>query len=431
MNFARFNHILIPGTKDGRDQLRRTWVARVLFEPIARTYFALSDEGRALAVFMVLAGFAGLDVERSQSHLLWALLFSLLVASLLVRPLFALRSVRIRVEGPERMMAGEPARFVVTLENRGALAHDSLRIERPLLPWDGSWKGPRPRLPRLRPGEKRSVTASARFLARGPHHIDAFTASAFVPLRLALGPRVVSSGTRFTVVPRIARVASLRLPLSPRYQQGGVALASVTGEALELVGVRPYRPGDRIRDLHAKTWARTGEPAVRSYQQEYFSRIGVVLDTDGTDHDEERLEAAISLAAGIIAHLSRGEALIDLLVTGGRIYPLTVGRSLGHLDQALDHLASVEPGPRLSASELLERLRPHLARLSGVVAVFQAFDPERAALAEKIETTGVGCRAILVTGRTRTGPDALPGAVTPISIDDVRSACEGERSLAL
>ena len=108
-----------------------------------------------------------------------------------------------------------------------------------------------------------------------------------------------------------------------------------------------------VRDLHAKTWARTGEPVVRKYQQEYFSRVGVILDTDLPGRDEEKFEAAISLAAGMIANLSRGEALIDLLVTGDRLHPLTVGRSLGHLDQALDHLACVEPGPPFSAAGLM------------------------------------------------------------------------------
>ncbi len=431
MNFARFNHILIPDTKGERDRLRRTWVSRVLFEPIARTYSALSEEGRALVIFTAIAGFAGLDVERSQTHLLWSLLFSLLVGSLLVRRLFTLREVRIRVDGPERVMAGEQAHFVVSLENAGERAHHSVRVERPMLPWDGSWTGPRPAVALLEGGKKRAVTTTARFLARGPHHIDSFAAAALVPLRLVVGPRVVSRGTRFTVVPRIAKVERVRLPLSPRYQPGGVALASLTGEAVELVGVRPYQPGDRIRDLHAKTWARTGVPAVRKYQQEYFSRIGVILDTDATAHDEQKLEAAISLAAGLIAQLSRGEALIDLLVTGDKLHPLTVGRSLGHLDQALDHLACVVPGPRFDSAKLLALLRPHLSRLSSMVAVLQTWDPERSALVQQIEATGVGCRAILVSGPKDSVPDALPDGTGTLSIDDVQKACEGARSLAL
>ncbi len=111
------------------------------------------------------------------------------------------------------------------------------------------------------------------------------------------------------VIPRIADVKRLRTPMGQRYQPGGVALASKTGESMELLGVRPYRAGDRVRDLHVRGWARTGKPVVREYQQEYFSRIGVVVDTDGAAGTPAQLEAAISLAAGAVAQLSRGEAL--------------------------------------------------------------------------------------------------------------------------
>src|SRR5690606_26014556 len=119
------------------------------------------------------------------------------------------------------------------------------------------------------------------------------------------------------------------------------------------------RPGDAVRDLHARSWARTGVPVVREYQQEYFTRVGVVLDTD--IEDAERLEAAVELAAGVIAHLSRGEALVDVLVVGDRVHELLVGRSLGYLDQALELLATVERGPRFRADDLLRQLHPHLA----------------------------------------------------------------------
>jgi uncharacterized protein (DUF58 family) len=409
VNYARLNHILIPTTKDERDRFRRSRWSKWLFGPLAATYFSLSTEGRLLLLFAMVAGFAGLDVERSQSHVLWAILTSVILASIAVRRLFTLDGVRLRVVGPDRVTVGEPARFRVTLENRGPRVHHTLQIVRPFLPWDGKWQMAAPQLAELPAGERRTVEAKARFEARGPHHIDSFSAAALVPLSLALGKGIDSTGTRFTVIPQLARVQRIALPISPRYQPGGVALASITGESMELLGVRPYRDGDRIRDLHAVTWARTGAPAVREYQQEYFSRVGVVLDTDIARAGEEALEAAISLAAGIIARLSRGEALIDLLVTGNQLHPLTLGRSLGHLDQALDHLACVEPGPVFDSQLVAGLLRSHLARLSSVVFVALWWDERRRALAHAIREGGVGC-STLVVADTDAGGDAREGA---------------------
>jgi uncharacterized protein (DUF58 family) len=179
-----------------------------------------------------------------------------------------------------------------------------------------------------------------------------------------------------------------------RHQPGGVALASKSGEAMDLLGVRPYRPGDPVRDLHARSWARTGIPVVREYQQEYFTRVGVVLDSDIAD--PERLEAAVELAAGVIAHLSRGEALVDVLVVGDRVHELTVGRSLGYLDQALDMLATVERGPKVDAAALMRRLEPYLERLSSVVVIALAEGEERLAVQRGIEGRGISCTTLVV-----------------------------------
>ena len=431
MNLARLNHILIPATKSERDRLRRTRFGRIVSDPVTKTYYALSKEGRALFLFTAIAGFAGLDVMRSQNSTLWALLFSLIVASLAVRRLFGLRGVSIRVVGPERVMAGEEARFEVCLENRSDRARHSVRLDGPFLPWDGSWRSPAPSIQDLPPGESRRATLVARFDARGAHEIDSFSASALVPLRLALGPRLWSTGTRFVVVPRMANVRALQLASSPRYQPGGVALASRSGESMELVGVRPYRDGDRIRDLHAKTWARTGEPAVREYHQEYFSRVGVVLDTDRTHASENQLEAGISLAAGVIARLSRGEAVIDLLVTGDQLHPLTLGRSLGTLDQALDHLACVEAGPVLDSMRITALLNPYLSCLSSLIFISLGWDDERSSLARAIEQTGVGCRTLGVLEPRREGGQVPPDFVRVLKVAEIQAACQSDRGLEL
>jgi uncharacterized protein (DUF58 family) len=270
-----------------------------------------------------------------------------------------------------------------------------LRFGGPFLPWDGTWTSRAPAELLLAPGATAEATMRARFVARGLHHLDAFTAAIAVPLGLACGPRIASDGLKVYVVPRIANVVRLALPVSTKHQPGGVALASKAGESMDLLGVRPYRPGDAVRDLHARTWARTGAPAVREYQQEYFTRVGVVLDTSTRDPD--RFEAAIELAAGIIAHLSRGEALIDILVVGDAIHELTLGRSLGRLDQALELLSAVERGPRLDAEAVVTRLEPHLLRLSSVVAIATGGDEDdRLRFEERLRDHGLSCRTVVV-----------------------------------
>ncbi len=430
MNLARLNHVLIPGTKVGRDQLRRRPLGRIV-EPFVKTYYALSPVGRAVFLFALIAAFSGLDVQRSQNSTLWAVLFSLLVATLAMRRLFALTGVEIKVVGPERVMVGRNAHFEVCLQNRSDRSFHDIHIDGPFLPWDGFWTRSRVSLAELGPAEGHRLTLSARFEARGQHELDSFSASALLPLRLAQGPRLASAGTRFIVVPRVTPVLPLELPRSARYQPGGTALASLVGESMELVGVRPYRDGDRIRDLHAKTWARTGEPAVREYHQECFSRVGVVLDTDARAAGEDAFEAEISLAAGIVSQLFWDDALIDLLIPTHALHPLTLGRSLGYLDQALDRLACVASGPPFDAARIEDLLRPHLSRLSSVVFVSAAWDPERSALVRAFEKAGVGCRSIAVQEPKRAALPPPPNWVRVLSVGDIRQASESGRGIAL
>jgi uncharacterized protein (DUF58 family) len=185
---------------------------------------------------------------------------------------------------------------------------------------------------------------------------------------------------------------------------------------MDLRGVRPYRKGDRIRDLSARTWARTGKPAVREYQEEYFTRVGVVLDCVAprkrSARSEEAFEAAVSLTAGVVAHLGRGDALVDLLVTGGEIHALTLGRSLGFLEQALDHLAVAvaDLEADVDRSRLLERLAPYLARLSAVVMIVDGWDEAREAFVRGVEKNGVRVHAVAVGAPANAGVKVVPVA---------------------
>jgi uncharacterized protein (DUF58 family) len=398
LDLARWNHVLVPPTKAGRDRYRRGRAFRVL-RPLVVLFALMSREGRLLATTACVAAAFGADVGRTDAHMLIFGIASLIGASLLFARRYRLAGVTVEVRAPRRVAIGEEIAVTVTLRNAGGAEHRTIRVDPPLLPWDGRWTRPAPTVEALAPHGHASVEVHARFVARGEHQLDPFLAAALVPLGLAQSTPVRSGGVRFVVVPRIAKVTRVTTPTNRRHQPGGVARASRTGDAMELLGVRPYRPGDPVRDLHARSWARVGFPVVREYQQEYFTRVGVVLDTDGTLGDEPRLEGALSLAAGVIAELCRGEALVDLLVVGEEVHALPLGRSLGSLDQALDVLGAVRPGPAFSPDGLLARLGPHLGRLSSVVLVALAWDARRAAVAQGIRRRGVRCTVLVVGDR--------------------------------
>lgn len=415
VNYAKLNHILIPPTKAGRDRFRQSRAA-VFLAPIGWLAGALSTEGRVLFVASFVIGGFGVDVQSTQVYLLWAALVALLVGSVALRRWFRLPGVHLTVKAPRRVALGETIRFAVIVRNGGPTDVHTLRLRGPYLPWDGTWVSDPKSLPCVRRGETACAELAARFADRGEHHLDSFSASALVPLGLADGPEIASDGCKFIVVPKVAHVVSLRLPFGARHQPGGVALASKTGESMDLLGVRPYRAGDPVRNLHARSSARAAAPVVREYQEEYFSRVGVVVDAAVVE--PRHLEAILSLAAGVVAHLSHGEALIDLLVVGDRVHDLTLGRHLGFLEQALDLLACVKmERHRIDPDALIGRLAPHLRRLSSVVVVAPAWD--RGALADRIRGFGVGALVLIVEGATRGSAPAVGPDVSALAMEAV------------
>src|SRR5438445_5696375 len=127
-----------------------------------------------------------------------------------------------------------------------------------------------------------------------------------------------------------------------KYQDGGVALASNVGQSDEFVALRDYRPGDPLRHIHWRSWAKAGEPIVKEFEDEFFVRHALVLDTFIEHPLSEVFEEAVSVAASFACSLRTQESLLDLLFVGPQSYCFTAGRGLAHQDQMLEILASVQ-----------------------------------------------------------------------------------------
>jgi uncharacterized protein (DUF58 family) len=398
-DLERLNHVLIPATKSERDRYRNSRLARRA-RPLVWMITRMTREGRVMLASVALASILAIDLGRTDAHVLVFAMGSLLLASMLLAPAYRLPGVTVDVRCPRRVTVGEEIALTLSFRNDGPAEHRFIRVERPLLPWDGKWRGAQPTLARLPPGGSASAVVHARFIARGEHHIDPLSAAPLLPLWLAQGRAVRSPGARFVVVPKVARVTSFAIGRNRRHQIGGVASAAKTGDATDLLGVRPYRPGDPVRDLHARSWARHGSPMVREYQEEHLSRIGLVVDTDVAAAGDDPFEGALSLAAGVIARLALGEARVDLLVAGDGAHALASERNVGSLDHALDVLAAVQPSEPFSAERTLARLGSHLDTLSAIVLVWLRWDPARAAFVAALRARGTACTVLIVGDRT-------------------------------
>ncbi len=394
VHWRRLNHILIP---DGERRLQfanTRWGRRL--SSWARPLVVATPLGRRFLAFTLLMAVLGLDAMRTSVHLVWCALAGLMVGSYVMRRSLRLPRVHVQATCASRVYAGQEVRIEIVIRNDGEAAVGPLVVEGPFLPWDGVWLSERPTVDLVPAKATVQINCRLRFTARGPHALEPFAVRALTPFGLFGGPEVASGPLRFLVVPRPIIPHRSLDPSARRHHPGGVALASRVGESPELMGIRPYCPGDRLRDLHARSWARHGQPMVRQWQEEFFARSAVLLDIDGTIAEPRQLEAAVSLAAGVVSRLGRGEALVDLLVVGDSVHALTIGRHVAFEERAMELLACAKSGPALQADSVAARLRPHLKSVSSLIAVLLAWDDPRARLVAQIQAGGIDCRSFVV-----------------------------------
>jgi uncharacterized protein (DUF58 family) len=233
-------------------------------------------------------------------------------------------------------------------------------------------------------------------LRRGVLRLRGVTLARPDPLGLMRAFVKLPAPQQMLILPKRYALPPVALPGAMKYQPGGVALAASVGQSEEFVSLREYRHGDPMRHIHWRTWAKAGKPVVKEFEDEFFVRHALVLDTF-TDHPQaEAFEEAVAVAASFACTIQTQESLLDLLFVGTESYCFTAGRSLGGADQLLQILASVRACNDKPFSNLEHLVLSHVELVSGCICVLLAWDKPRREFIEKLRALGVPALALVV-----------------------------------
>src|SRR5260221_426023 len=275
----------------------------------------ISDAVRRYIVDMVAASAVfGLNTKDTLIYQIFGLALGLILAAAIASWRFGLRASVTR-SLPHVATAGVPFEYSLTVRNAGTRSFDALRVEEMLAAdrptprefvtfkvredrtrnlfdrmvgyprWVSLMRmkvGARPlpaQLAELPPGAARDVRMRCMPLRRGELRFEAVSIGRAEPLGLMRSLRRLPLRESLIVMPRTYPVSPLHLPGSRRLQPGGVAFAGRIGDAEEFMSLRDYRPGDTPRRIHWKAWARTGRLVIKEYQDEFFVRHALLLDT--------------------------------------------------------------------------------------------------------------------------------------------------------
>ena len=90
-------------------------------------------------------------------------------------------------------------------------------------------------------------------------------------------------------------------PRDVHYRQAGNFRSIYLGRGLDFEEVRPYQPGDEMRDMDWRTTARTGKPYLKVYREEHQPPLHIVVDRGASMRFGTRKQLKVTLAARIAA----------------------------------------------------------------------------------------------------------------------------------
>jgi uncharacterized protein (DUF58 family) len=272
-------------------------------------------------------GFAAMNTGNNLLYLLASLLLGLVIVSGMLSEQ-SMRRLRVTPAVPDEIYAGRATVVGARLANRKRwLPSYSVALET---------GGRRLYVDRLRAGDERLVTWEALFDARGRRRLPGVRLTTRFPFGLFVKAGRVLLDDEIVVFPA---VRALDAGWRRRLAAGGARPLRRRGRGHDVYNLRDYRAGDDPRLIHWRSSAKGGALVVRELEAETALDARIVLVGDGRG-DPGRLEAALSEAASLAAHLIGADAAVELAGPGLHV---PAGRGRAHRRRLLTALALYQP----------------------------------------------------------------------------------------
>ncbi len=184
------------------------------------------------------------------------------------------------------------------------------------------------------------------------------------------------AATRFILPHVLARLSGLEL-LARAVVEGfiaGLHRSPYKGFSVDFMQYRPYVPGDDLRRVDWKVYARTDRFLVKEFEGETNTRVHLVLDASRSmgyqSHDVSKLEYACYLVASIAYLAIRQRDAAGLVLFDEDILQNVSPRSSkGHLHTLLKQLENVSVGAATSFDKPLHAIADQQQRRGFIVIV--------------------------------------------------------------
>ena len=191
----------------------------------------------------------------------------------------------------------------------------------------------------LRAGQTAEWRYELRFAGRGVHDLGTIAVRTRDRFGLRAWERRHAEPKPVRVLPRIAPLRSLPRPVHAQASVGDY-VSPALGEGIEPGDVRPFAPGDRIRQVNWRASLRLGTLHVTQRQRERNADVVLMLDTlaEAGSAPETTLDFAVRAAASLAtAYLARKDR-VGLVTYGGLVHWVRPGSGRVQYERLADAL---------------------------------------------------------------------------------------------
>jgi uncharacterized protein (DUF58 family) len=252
-------------------------------------------------------------------------------------------------------------------------------------------------IPSLSPNAQEVAQVQIIPRQRGYFRFTGITITRPDPLGLFKSFHTIDKKQKVLVLPKRYRIPDIQLVGKRKYHAGGISMASSIGNSDEFISLRQYRPGDPMKQIHWKSWAKTNELIIREYQDEFFVRHALILDTFQKKLYSKVFEEAVSIAASLICKIQTRESLLDLMFVGADAYSFSSGRGMVQTGKMLEILSCVQICRNKTFQSLQPLVQKSASLLSGCICILLSWDQERKNFIKTLLSMGLPLTVIIVS----------------------------------
>lgn len=206
---------------------------------------------------------------------------------------------------------------------------------------------------------------------------------------------------------------------------------SKSGRSLEYLGIREYRHGDSMRNVHWPASAHRGKLIVKQFEQYVNQQVTIIMDLlEEHQHglgQKSTLEYQVQIAASIARQAVDEGHWVQLISRSKEKRHVPFGRGTFHLRRLLRTLVEVQQNGEESLSEVLEHYKYEIPSESFLVLLYAPVDDEHGELVNQVRflrSRGISVCCILmdITGFMRRGT----WSIDPETIQDAIKALKKE-----